>query len=127
MINQGRIERTLLARTRKEGDELLQGIHGGGQAISQDLFRVTRFGDGGGSSNPLNTLRQNDPRHFLFTGRDSAAEIAHWREQERVAEQAFQEVYARVQPLLPAFKRLEQEVKNAQVGLSLCVMRRAVD
>ncbi|KZV67077.1 P-loop containing nucleoside triphosphate hydrolase protein [Peniophora sp. CONT] len=116
MINQGRIERTMLFRGRGEADEALRGVHGGGMAVTQDLFRVMRYPDGGGSSIPLNKLRQNDQRHLMFTGRDSAAEIAHWREQEHLAEQAFQEVFTRIQPLLPAFKRLEAEVKNAQAA-----------
>lgn len=117
MINQSGIERTMLFRSRGEGDEALREVHGGGMAVTQDLFRVTRYPDGGGSSSPLTMLPQNDPRHLMFTGRDSQAEVAHWRDMERQAEVVFQQVQARTQPLLPAFQRLEQELKTAQAAV----------
>ena len=92
-------------------------------AITHDGFRVMRYPDGGGSSNPLNNLRPNDPRHMMFTGRDSKAEIAHWREKEHEAELAYREVVERCQPLLPNFKRLEQEFKSAQVSSTPFLVR----
>jgi hypothetical protein len=44
LINQAKIERTLLAPTRSAADELLRGIHAGGQCLTADLWRVQRFG-----------------------------------------------------------------------------------
>ena len=45
--------------------------------MTADGFRVTRFGDGGGSSAPLQPIRSNDPRAVLFTGRDATAELQY--------------------------------------------------
>jgi hypothetical protein len=65
----------MLAPTRREGDDMLRELRAGGTCVTADLFRVTRFSDGGGSSNPLNSLRHGDQRNLLFTGRNPAAEI----------------------------------------------------
>jgi hypothetical protein len=43
LINQAKIERTLLAPTRKAADDLLSGKTGGGQCLTADLWRVQRF------------------------------------------------------------------------------------
>ena len=43
LINQAKIERTLLAPTRSAADELLSGINGGGQCQTADLWRVQRY------------------------------------------------------------------------------------
>ncbi len=43
LINQVKIERTLLAPTRKTADELLSNMTGGGQCLTADLWRVHRF------------------------------------------------------------------------------------
>lgn len=44
LINQAKIERTLLAPTRNAADELLRGMHAGGQCLTADLWRVQRYG-----------------------------------------------------------------------------------
>ena len=43
MITNMRIEATMLAPTRKEADQMLIAHGRGGQAVTADLFRVTRF------------------------------------------------------------------------------------
>jgi structural maintenance of chromosomes protein 6 len=43
LINQAKIERILLAPTRKAADELLSGIERGGQCQTADLWRVQRW------------------------------------------------------------------------------------
>lgn len=43
LINQVKIERTLLAPTRKAADELLSSLSKGGQCLTADLWRVQRF------------------------------------------------------------------------------------
>ena len=43
LINQVKIERTLLAPTRKAADDLLSSKTGGGQCLTADLWRVQRF------------------------------------------------------------------------------------
>jgi structural maintenance of chromosomes protein 6 len=77
MINQARIEKILLAQTRREGDDILRELHGGGTCLTADFYRVSRSGDGSGNSNPLSKLRQNDLRNFMFTGRDASAELKY--------------------------------------------------
>ena len=43
LINQSKIERTLLGRTRADVDSVLSRLHGGGVGLSADLYRVTRY------------------------------------------------------------------------------------
>lgn len=43
LINQAKIERTLLAPTRKAADDLLSNRSEGGQCLTADLWRVQRF------------------------------------------------------------------------------------
>ena len=43
LINQARIETQILAPTRREAQEILQNLRGGGQAWSQDKFAVRVF------------------------------------------------------------------------------------
>lgn len=42
MINSQRIEKLILADTRKIADDILSQIHGGGQAYTGDFYRVNR-------------------------------------------------------------------------------------
>lgn len=43
LINQAKIERTLLTPTRSAADELLSGMGRGGQCLTADLWRVQRY------------------------------------------------------------------------------------
>ena len=43
LINQAKIERTLLTPTRSAADELLRGTERGGQCLTADLWRVYRY------------------------------------------------------------------------------------
>ncbi|KAI0304378.1 P-loop containing nucleoside triphosphate hydrolase protein [Multifurca ochricompacta] len=86
LINQAKIERTLLAPTRKAADELLSGITAGGQCLTADLWRVQRWGDGGGQSQPIPPLRAGDPRNLLFTGQDAETQLQYWQGQSAAAE-----------------------------------------
>lgn len=43
LINQMRIERTILGRNRQEGEQLLRQLDGGGTAWTPDGFRLIRF------------------------------------------------------------------------------------
>lgn len=43
LINQAKIERILLAPTRRAADELLSSIDKGGQCLTADLWRVQRW------------------------------------------------------------------------------------
>lgn len=94
MINSQRIEKLILADTRKIADDILSQIHGGGQAYTGDFYRVNRsqcvflarchslqhtentfdFSDGAGST-PFGTLNIRDPRNLLWTGKDPAAQL----------------------------------------------------
>ena len=97
LINQAKIERILLAPTRSAADDLLRRMDGGGQCQTADLWRVQRWrfvpfplhlehpalrslisphlSDGGGQSQPLHSLRPNDPRNLLFTGQNAEAQL----------------------------------------------------
>lgn len=92
LINQAKIERTLLAPTRSRADELLRGIHGGGLCLTADLWRVNRYkfvppsfgyswitqfhpSDGGGQSQPMQSLRRNDHRNLFFTDQNPETQL----------------------------------------------------
>lgn len=99
MINSNRIEKLILAETRKAADDILSQIYGGGVALTKDFYRVTRaqcvlvspkvpcryhssqitdnafdYSDGGGST-PFGQLSMRDPRNLLWTGKDPAAQL----------------------------------------------------
>ncbi|KII86908.1 hypothetical protein PLICRDRAFT_164325 [Plicaturopsis crispa FD-325 SS-3] len=90
LINQARIERTFMARTRGEADELLSTVPGGGTAITTDLFKVVRFSEGGGSSTTVSGLRRDDPRHMLFHDKNVANQLQQWQDQKAAAEAQYQ-------------------------------------
>ena len=43
LINTAHIESQLLAATRREADQLLLSLNGGGVALAAELYRVVRF------------------------------------------------------------------------------------
>lgn len=94
LINQAKIERTLLTPTRSAADDLLRGTERGGQCLTADLWRVQRYrfvcipalicmscitsyypSDGGGQSQPMYPLRPNDQRNLLFTDKNAEAQL----------------------------------------------------
>ncbi|KAK0487309.1 P-loop containing nucleoside triphosphate hydrolase protein [Armillaria novae-zelandiae] len=59
MINQRGIERMFLAKTRREGEQILREVNGGGQAWTADGYLLKRYPEGGESTSPL-PKRRND-------------------------------------------------------------------
>ncbi|KAK0503863.1 P-loop containing nucleoside triphosphate hydrolase protein [Armillaria luteobubalina] len=83
MINQRGIERMFLAKTRREGEQILRKVRGGGQAWTADGYLLKRYPEGGESTSPL-PKRRNDATSLLLSGRNSAAEKEHHlREKKR--------------------------------------------
>ncbi|KAF9804066.1 hypothetical protein IEO21_09462 [Rhodonia placenta] len=110
LINAMHIEGTLIAPTRREADELLQRV-GRGLAWSGDLYTVRRYPEGGGSSNPLQPLRQGDPRQQLFTGGDIAGEKRRWEQEVAAAERELVDLSEKIDGLRAQYQKLNQEVK----------------
>ncbi|KAG7443126.1 P-loop containing nucleoside triphosphate hydrolase protein [Guyanagaster necrorhizus] len=87
MINQRSIERMFLAKTRREGEQVLREVNGGGQAWTADGYLLKRYPEGGESTSPLPKQR-NDATNLLLSGRNSAAEKEHYiRERKRYEEE----------------------------------------
>ncbi|KAJ7600936.1 P-loop containing nucleoside triphosphate hydrolase protein [Mycena floridula] len=72
LINQASIERTLLGRDRREGEQMLRTLPHGGSAWTADGFRLIRFPEGGESTQPLPKFDHS--RTMLLTGRSAASE-----------------------------------------------------
>ncbi|OSD07571.1 P-loop containing nucleoside triphosphate hydrolase protein [Trametes coccinea BRFM310] len=79
LVNNLRIESTLLAPNRAEADKMLMNLGTGGVAMGADLYRVVRFPEGGGQSSVINDLRHNDPKQHLFRGSNADAERRRWQ------------------------------------------------
>ena len=109
----------MLFNTREEADAVLAALDDGGIAATRDGFIVNRFRDHGGSSNPIQDLGTKDRRRLMFTNRDSAAQIAEWHERERKAELSYSEASARAENLSSQFRRVEPELRDAEVGALL--------
>ncbi|KDQ62666.1 hypothetical protein JAAARDRAFT_54572 [Jaapia argillacea MUCL 33604] len=132
LINQQRIERTLLAETRLEADNLLSRFQGGGQAWSADLYNVRQFGDGGGNSQMLTKLGASDFRQNLFTGRNAEAQAMHWQNQIREANErheqaittldqcrrAHQTANAALQALTTQERQTHQRASNLRIEMN---------
>ncbi|KAI0269879.1 P-loop containing nucleoside triphosphate hydrolase protein [Gloeopeniophorella convolvens] len=111
LINQAKIERTLLAKTRREADEMLRQMTTGGQCLTGDLYRVTRFSDGGGQSQPLHGLRQGDPRNLLFSNQNAEAQLQHWQEQCAQADAKLVELNKHVAQLRSQHHQAQQSME----------------
>ncbi|KAI6042717.1 P-loop containing nucleoside triphosphate hydrolase protein [Pisolithus marmoratus] len=111
LINQSNIERTVLGRNRKAGDDTLIGLRSG-VAWTADFMRVTRYSEGGGSSIKLNRLSPGDPRHMLFPANDNATELRDWQEKLRVAESTYQSASAECKQLMDLYNRITQECRT---------------
>ncbi|KAI8978840.1 P-loop containing nucleoside triphosphate hydrolase protein [Trametes punicea] len=79
LVNNLRIESTLLAPNRAEADKMLLSLGSGGTAMGADLYRVVRFPEGGGQSSVINDLRHGDPRQHLFRSSNAEAERRRWQ------------------------------------------------
>ncbi|KAI9443259.1 P-loop containing nucleoside triphosphate hydrolase protein [Lactarius indigo] len=112
LINQAKIERTLLAPTRKAADDLLSGINGGGQCLTADLWRVQRFNDGGGQSQPMQPLKSNDPRLLLFTGENPETQLRHWREKAADAEKTLHALNSRLNEMRDSYRKMQHEIED---------------
>ncbi|KAL0960989.1 hypothetical protein HGRIS_005984 [Hohenbuehelia grisea] len=95
LINQARIESTLLAPEFKDAQSLLSRLPGGTVWTSNNL-RIVKFQDGGGTTSPMGGLHANDPANLLLTGRDAAAETTHWKDLMKQHEIEYQELTARI-------------------------------
>ncbi|KAJ3552318.1 hypothetical protein NM688_g4209 [Phlebia brevispora] len=112
LINSNNIERTLLASTRADGDNMLVRLGGGGVAWTADFFSVRRFPEGGGQSNLLPSLnrRGGDSRMQLFTTDDASAQRRRWEETLRDAEKRYRDK--------------GEDVKQAKIALAGCGKRK---
>ncbi|EJD06049.1 P-loop containing nucleoside triphosphate hydrolase protein [Fomitiporia mediterranea MF3/22] len=91
LINNSRIERTFLAPTRVEAERLAEEANGG-TAISADFYRVTAYPEGGSYSQPIQELRNEDPRM-----RKLIFDCRHWKEKGRQADEAYQQANTEMQ------------------------------
>ncbi|KAI0250769.1 hypothetical protein BJV78DRAFT_1127436, partial [Lactifluus subvellereus] len=114
LINQAKIERILLAPTRRAADELLSSIDGGGQCLTADLWRVQRWRDGGGQSQPMQQLRAKDSRNLLFTDQSAESQLRHWRERAAAAETNLQTLNSRVGELRNRYTQAQREIECFQ-------------
>ncbi|KAH9042087.1 P-loop containing nucleoside triphosphate hydrolase protein [Lactarius pseudohatsudake] len=112
LINQAKIERTLLAPTRKAADDLLSGLNGGGQCLTADLWRVQRFNDGGGQSQPMQPLKPGDPRSLLFTGENPETQLRYWREKAADAEKTLHELNSRLDEMRDSYRKMQREIEE---------------
>ncbi|KIY45213.1 P-loop containing nucleoside triphosphate hydrolase protein [Fistulina hepatica ATCC 64428] len=90
LINNLRIERMVLQRTRADAQSLLRRLGGQNQAWTLDEFIVTVYKEGGGQSRPMEFRknRGNSNLDLLLTGRTGANEIREWQESKANAENA---------------------------------------
>ncbi|KAH9990809.1 P-loop containing nucleoside triphosphate hydrolase protein [Russula vinacea] len=111
LINQAKIERTLLAPTRSTADQLLSGIRGGGVCLTADLWRVQRYNDGGGQSQPMQPLRANDHRKLLFTDQNAETQLRHWQKEAESADTKLQSLTSRLSELRERYKQAQREIE----------------
>ncbi|KAI9509233.1 hypothetical protein F5148DRAFT_978695, partial [Russula earlei] len=116
LINQARIERTLLAPTRSAADELLSGVNGGGLCLTADRWRVQRWSDGGGQSQPLHALKANDPRNLLFSDKNAESQLRELRERFMQAQHEIERPQVRFEG--NPFSCFQRQCQNIQRQLS---------
>jgi hypothetical protein len=161
LINHAKIERLLLAPTRSAADNVLSSIGEGGQCLTADLWRVQRWrfvstpfdvsspfnspplSDGGGQSQPMQSLKPNDPRNLLFTNQNAETQLRlvftrilrscsmfisppflypsrrHWQEQAESAEAKLQTLKSQLNELRERFKQAQREIETQNVRTSL--------
>ncbi|KAG8986243.1 Structural maintenance of chromosomes protein 6, partial [Tulasnella sp. 427] len=82
LINALSIERIGLTHTRAEADDMAERDPGR-MYWSADQFRVTKFSDGGFSSQNMPVLKRSDTRRQLFSDQDTATQLREAQEREQ--------------------------------------------
>ncbi|RDX50230.1 P-loop containing nucleoside triphosphate hydrolase protein [Lentinus brumalis] len=114
LVNTAHIEGTLLAPTRAEADKMLMSLGTGGQAMAADLYRVVRFAEGGGQSNPLHPLRNGDNRQQLFRSSNADTEKRRWAGERDEYSSRLQASNQRLQELRSTLSRAQKQVEKLQ-------------
>lgn len=116
LINSNQVEKTVLANTRLEAEDILRS-HPRYNVWTANGLRVQRFQDGGGSTTSLGQIRSaQDFRAFLFADNRKEAE--------------YEKATAEFEKLRPEYQRLEglkvtaeREVNNAKEQLNQALRR----
>ncbi|THH16753.1 hypothetical protein EUX98_g9252 [Antrodiella citrinella] len=111
LINQARIESTMLATSRLEGDNMLLRFGRGGLALTQDHFSVRRYPEGGGSSSVLSRLRADDKRQNLFRGEDVSSRRNELQARLHEAEVTLRDCNAKMEIGQRAFNDAKRELE----------------
>ncbi|KAG8900235.1 Structural maintenance of chromosomes protein 6, partial [Tulasnella sp. 417] len=82
LVNAHSLERIGLTKTRAEADHMAERDPGR-IFWSADQFRVTKYKDGGFSSQIMPELKRTDRRRLLFTVQDTAAQLRDAQEREQ--------------------------------------------
>ncbi|KAG8911751.1 Structural maintenance of chromosomes protein 6, partial [Tulasnella sp. 408] len=82
LVNAHGLERIGLAKTRAEADRMAERDPGRSY-WSADQFKVTKFKDGGFSSQEMPGMRESDPRRQLFAVQDTATQLREAQEREQ--------------------------------------------
>ncbi|EIN12535.1 P-loop containing nucleoside triphosphate hydrolase protein [Punctularia strigosozonata HHB-11173 SS5] len=114
LINAAQIERTFITEKRGEADSLLRSVNGGGQAWSADGFRVVKYPDGGGASQPLNALGPKDNRHQLFTGRDPGEQLRYLQNKREECEPKWKEAVNKERDLLRRYQETQEIIRSLE-------------
>ncbi|KAF9018540.1 P-loop containing nucleoside triphosphate hydrolase protein [Hymenopellis radicata] len=115
LINQSRIEKMFLAKTRREGEEMMRSYGRAGTAWTADGFLLRRFPEGGESTSPLGKAR-NDNTSQLLTGRDSAAQRRHFNEKMKNDEAEVQRIQAEVRELKTKYMTVRGELDTLKTA-----------
>ncbi|EGN98431.1 hypothetical protein SERLA73DRAFT_183436, partial [Serpula lacrymans var. lacrymans S7.3] len=110
LVNQANIERTILARSRLEGQQILDSLGGGGTAWTADGMRVQKYSDGGKSSNKLQEVPRGDSRNMLFTSSNTAMELRDWEENLKAAEGQHLEAQAKSRSLEQTYREYTRTI-----------------
>ncbi|TCD69031.1 Structural maintenance of chromosomes protein 6 [Steccherinum ochraceum] len=125
LINQNKIESTMLAPSRREADDMLLdfmrgGGRGGGLVWTNDLYRVQRYSEGGGSSSVLNRLRLDDRRQMLFQEKNIGSRKIELQQQLQELQDTRNRLTTAIQQHRDARDRVERELVDvAKQGRAL--------
>ncbi|KAH7914282.1 hypothetical protein BJ138DRAFT_1000538 [Hygrophoropsis aurantiaca] len=119
LINQLGIERTVIARTRIEGEETLKSVGGNGIAWTADWMRVNTYSDGGGQSTKIAPVGRGDPKNMLFTSAVGGTELGQveslyvkWQENLTQAEGEYKTANAEYNRLRQEFSNISRDVNG---------------
>ncbi|TFY72836.1 hypothetical protein EVG20_g177 [Dentipellis fragilis] len=100
LINQAKIESTMIAQTRADADAMALSVQGGGVCFAEkDQYRVVRYPDGGGMSSPLQLIPRGDPRNMYFTNEDTSSQLRNLEERLAQLTAQYHDVNQRVSNL----------------------------